>query len=284
MGHGKLRKFRENETFSCLIQPDSSEVLTEKSSNSALVLKDHMMKGHWNEKMFHNDNPIVLELGCGKGEYTIALAERNPDVNYVGVDIKGARLWKGAKYAEENKLPNVAFLRTRIEFIEAFFAGGEVSEIWLTFSDPQMKSENSRLTSPMFLERYRRFLKPGGIIHLKTDSTFLYEYTKAVCEASHLHVLASTSDLYGAHAAAGDCDSSRRPLYSSEFFSICGQAAVDALFEVQTFYEQNFLKQGFKINYIAFNADHEGSYVYPEFDAVKWREAEAPRFLPGSRF
>ncbi len=228
--------------------------------------------------MFHDRNcPVVLELGCGKGEYTVGLAEKNQDCNYIGVDIKGARLWKGAKYATENDLPNVAFLRTRIEFIEAFFAPGEISEIWLTFSDPQMKSENSRLTSPMFLERYRHFLKSGGIIHLKTDSTFLYEYTKAVCAANNLHVLASTSDLYGEGAGDGE-----GAMYSSEYSSVCGKAAVDALFAVQTFYEQNFLSQGFKINYIAFTIDHEGEYVTPEFDTAYWRESEAPRFLPGS--
>lgn len=275
MGHGKLKKFSENETFSCLLQPASEEVLDRRDGEawSPLALKDHPVKGHWNEMMFHGRNcPVVLELGCGKGEYTTALAERNPDMNYIGVDIKGSRMWKGAKYATENNLPNVAFLRTRIEFIEAFFAPCEISEIWLTFSDPQMKSENSRLTSPMFLERYRRFLKPGGIIHLKTDSTFLYEYTRAVCAANGLHVLASTSDLYGAD---------REALYSTEFSSVCGKAAVDALFEVQTFYEQNFLSQGFRINYIAFTIDHDGAYAYPEFDAAAWRAAEAPRFLPG---
>ena len=136
MGHGKLKKFSENETFACLLQPASGEVLDRQAGEfwSPLNLKNHPMKGHWNEKMFHGRNyPIVLELGCGKGEYTTSLAERNPDVNYIGVDIKGARLWKGAKYATETGLPNVAFLRTRIEFIEAFFAPGEISEIWLTF-------------------------------------------------------------------------------------------------------------------------------------------------------
>lgn len=279
MGHGKLKKFSENETFSCLLQPASEEVLEGKEGGAwtPLNLKAHPVKGNWNRMMFHDRNcPVVLELGCGKGEYTTALAERNPDVNYIGVDIKGARLWKGAKYATEHQLPNVAFLRTRIEFIESFFAPGEISEIWLTFSDPQMKSENSRLTSPMFLERYRRFLKPGGVIHLKTDSTFLYEYTKSVCEANALHVLASTSDLYGVENGSG-----REALYSSEFSSVCGKAAVDALFEVQTFYEQNFLSQGFKINYIAFTIDHSGAYVYPDFDAAVWRAAEAPRLLPG---
>lgn len=296
MGHGKLKKFSENETFTCLLQPSSDEVLVRHEtsggdvaggqdggrdfSHTPLLLADHPVKGHWNEKMFHGrDCPIVLELGCGKGEYTIDLAERNPDMNYIGVDIKGARLWKGAKYATENQLHNVAFLRTRIEFIEAFFAPGEISEIWLTFSDPQMKSENSRLTSPMFLERYRKFLRPGGVVHVKTDSTFLYEYTKAVCDANDLKVLASTSDLYSLSDVAG-----RQSLHSSEYSSVCGDSSVDALFEVQTFYERNFLKQGFKINYIAFTIDHSGEYVYPSFDAVAWRVAEAPRFLPGHQF
>ncbi len=273
MGHGKLKKFSENSTFTCLLQPSSEEVLNKEEGKSwaPLDLRDHPIKGHWNEVMFHGRNcPIVVELGCGKGEYTTALAERNPDINYIGVDIKGARMWKGAKYATEKALPNVAFLRTRIEFIEAFFAPGEISEIWLTFSDPQMKSENSRLTSPMFLERYRHFLKPGGIIHLKTDSTFLYEYTMAMCKANGLKVLASTSDLYGSS------------LYNSELSSVCGKAAVDALFEVQTFYEQNFLSQGFKINYCSFVIDKDGSFEYPDFDAAYWRSVEAPRFLPGS--
>lgn len=281
MGHGKLKKFSENETFACLLQPDSSEILAGKEpgaafSHSPLVLKDHPVKGRWNERMFGGrDCPIVLELGCGKGEYTVDLALRNPGMNYVGVDIKGARMWKGAKQATEGNIVNAAFLRTRIEFVEAFFAPGEVSEIWLTFSDPQMKSENSRLVSPMFLERYRRFLKPGGVVHLKTDSTFLFEYTKAVCSANGLKVLACTSDLY-----AGD----RETMRESALASVCGPDAVDALFEVQTFYEKNFLKQGFKINYISFTIDREGDFVYPDFDAAYWRAAEAPRFLPGHQF
>ena len=281
MGHGKLKKFSENETFTCLLQPDSSEILAGKEqgaafSHSPLVLKDHPVKGRWNERMFGGrDCPIVLELGCGKGEYTVDLALRNPGMNYVGVDIKGARMWKGAKQATEGNIVNAAFLRTRIEFVEAFFAPGEVSEIWLTFSDPQMKSENSRLVSPMFLERYRKFLKPGGVVHLKTDSTFLFEYTKAVCSANGLKVLACTSDLYAMD---------REAMRESALASVCGADAVDALFEVQTFYEKNFLKQGFKINYISFTIDREGDFVYPDFDAAYWRAAEAPRFLPGHQF
>lgn len=259
MGHDKLRKFAENETFRCLLQPEASLVL-DKSGNPAdgLRLKDHPVKGRWNETMFATDQPIVLELGCGKGEYTIDLSKRVPDRNYIGVDIKGARLWRGAKTATEEGLPNVAFLRTRIEFIEAFFGPGEVSEIWLTFSDPQLKSENSRLTSPLFLERYRKFLKPGGIIHLKTDSRFLHEYTMAVATENNLSVLASTTDLYGA---------------VPDFIE-----TNEALYEVQTFYERMFLSQGYKITYLSFKIDHEGPYKHPsDFDSDYWRSIEGPR-------
>ena len=257
MGHDKLRKFAENETFSCLLQPSAQELLADGYFN----LRDHAVKGHWNER-FGNSNPIVLELGCGKGEYTIALAERDPGRNYIGVDIKGARLWKGAKYATEHALPNVAFLRTRVEFITAFFAPGEVSEVWLTFSDPQYRSENSRLCSPLFLERYRSFLKPGGIVHLKTDSRFLHEYARAVCTANDLKVLSCTQDLYNQQVEV--------------------QPAVK---EVQTFYEQLFLEQGYPITYLSFVIDHEGAYVSPsdpeEFDSKAWRAAEGPRLLFG---
>lgn len=201
------------------------------------------------------EREICVELGCGKGEYTIDLAKRFPERNYIGVDIKGARLWKGAKYATENGMKNVAFLRTRIEFITALFGKDEISEIWLTFSDPQLKSENSRLSSPLFLERYRSFLKKGGIVNLKTDSRFLYEYTKAVCEENSLEILASTTDLYGGQ---------RLPM--------------DELYEVQTFYEKMFLAQGYKINYLRFRIDHEGPYAHPsDFDAAYWRSVEGPR-------
>lgn len=250
MGHGKLRKFADNETFDCLLQPSSAELL----SDGYFALKDHPIKGNWNTEMFHNPNPIVLELGCGKGEYTIDLAKRKPECNYIGVDIKGARLWKGAKEATRENYPNVAFLRTRIEFINSFFAPGEVSQIWLTFSDPQMKSENSRLSSPLFLERYRKMLVKGGVVHLKTDSRFLFEYTKAVVEQNNLRMLACTDDLYG---------SERLP--------------EPALYEVQTFYEKMFLEQGYKITYLSFVIDREGDYIYPEFDAKHWREIEGPR-------
>ena len=254
MGHDKLRKFAENESFSCLLQPSSQELL----SDGFFSLKDHPVKGHWCERMFDAARPIVLELGCGKGEYTLDLAQRDPSRNYIGVDIKGARLWKGAKEATRRAMGNVAFLRTRIEFITALFAPGEVSEIWLTFSDPQMKSENSRLTSPLFLERYRRILAPGGVIHLKTDSQFLHHYTLAVARKNALRIEACTDDLYG---------DARLPM--------------PELYEVQTFYEKMFLEQGYKITYLRFGIDHAGDYLYPEdpaeFDAKAWREAEGPR-------
>ena len=257
MGHGKLKKFAENETFRCLLQPDASQVLDKVSGSKELRLRDHAIKGNWGREMFGNDHPIVLELGCGKGDYTIALALRHPEINYIGVDIKGARLWKGAKYATEQALPNVAFLRTRIEFIDAFFGPGEVAEIWLTFSDPQLRgSENARLSSPLFLERYRRFLKPGGVVHLKTDSRYLYEYTQAVVKVNDLKIKISENDIYA------NC------------------AAVPAeVTQVQTFYEKMFLEMGLPITYLAFCIDHEGPYAFPgeAFDHDYWLEAEGPR-------
>lgn len=283
MGHDKLRKFAENETFTCLLQPSSAEIL----ADGYFSLRDHKIKGRWNAEMFDAPRPIVLELGCGKGEYTIALAERDPSRNYIGVDIKGARLWKGAKYAETHHLGNVAFLRTRIELINAFFAPGEVDEIWLTFSDPQIRRENARLSSPLFLERYARLLRPGGIIHLKTDSRFLHEYTKAVCRQNGLDVIACTEDLYGDGAISAEpaaeslpensvaeslSDDGAMPTGAVDVLSDAGAmpiGPVDALSdeeamptdpasiplearEVQTFYETIFRSQGYRINYIAF--------------------------------
>ena len=266
MGHGKLKKFAENETFRCLLQPDASSVLAKPEGSKELVLRDHAIKGLWNADMFAKDQPIVLELGCGKGDYTIALARRHPEMNFIGVDIKGARLWKGAKEATEESMGNVAFLRTRIEFIDAFFGPGEVSQIWLTFSDPQLRgSENARLTSPLFLARYSRFLKPGGIVHLKTDSRFLFEYTMSVIRANDLEVLASGVDIYNA------------PLViPSEANESLGD--IDAVFEVQTFYETMFLKMGLPITYLAFRLGERKEFAYPtDFDAAYWREAEGPR-------
>lgn len=285
MGHDKLRKFAENETFSCLLQPSSKELLTDGYAN----LRDHEIKGRWRERMFpHSQAPadggIVLELGCGKGEYTIDLALRDPSRNYVGVDIKGARLWKGAKYATQHSLPNVAFLRTRVEFISAFFAPGEVSEIWLTFSDPQFRSENSRLSSPVFLERYRSFLRPGGLVHLKTDSRFLHEYTKAVCKVNGLELTACTADLYGdvANVAA---DSHVAADFKSAATATTAATAMAEATAVQTFYEKMFLEQGYPITYMAFRLDHDGPFAAPrdpeDFDSDHWRSVEGPRVLFG---
>ena len=299
MGHGKLKKFAENETFRCLLQPDASSVLAKPEGSRELVLRDHAIKGNWNRDMFEKPQPIVLELGCGKGDYTIALARRHPEMNFIGVDIKGARLWKGAKEATEEKMGNVAFLRTRIEFIDAFFGPGEVSEIWLTFSDPQLRgSENARLTSPLFLQRYRRFLKPDGIVHLKTDSRFLYEYTQSVIRANNLEVLASGTDIYHDGIRTGVTLENRRfatpPIQDGPLPLMRPRVAtgfqesplpekdewdIDSIFEVQTFYETMFLKMGLPITYLAFRLAYEGEgFAYPEdFDAAYWREAEGPR-------
>ena len=294
MGHGKLKKFAENETFRCLLQPDASSVLAKPEGSRELVLRDHAIKGNWNRDMFEKPQPIVLELGCGKGDYTIALARRHPEMNFIGVDIKGARLWKGAKEATEERMGNVAFLRTRIEFIDAFFGPGEVSEIWLTFSDPQLRgSENARLTSPLFLQRYRRFLKPDGIVHLKTDSRSLYEYTQSVIRANGLQVLASGTDIYNAPLVIpSETETSPRDpsgLGRSDNTSVISSDAgggvekslqdLDAVFQVQTFYETMFLKMGLPITYLAFRLEHEGEgFAYPtDFDAAYWREAEGPR-------
>ena len=160
MAKNKLKKFAEMETFSNVFQPSA--------------LSQHPIAGRWRADYFHNDRPIVLELGCGRGEYTVGLSRKYPDKNFIGVDIKGARMWAGAKEAETEGLQNVAFLRTNIEFITSFFTKDEVDEIWITFCDPQMKKATKRLTSTYFMQRYQQIMKPNGVIHLKTDSPFLY--------------------------------------------------------------------------------------------------------------
>jgi tRNA (guanine-N7-)-methyltransferase len=189
------------------------------------------MKGKWKEDHFKNDSPVTLELGCGKGEYTIGLAAKHPEVNFIGVDIKGNRIWTGAKEAITRKFGNVAFLRTRIDFIHHCFSANEVHEIWITFPDPQPQKtrERKRLTHMMFIERYRQFLKPGGIIHLKTDSTSLYEYTLRVISDNGLRLLWHTADLYR------NCPPDRRELT-----------------DIKTYYEQLFTSKGEDIKYISF--------------------------------
>lgn len=238
MGKGKLAKFAEMETFKNVFQYPFS------------VISDvpFDMKGHWREQYFHNSNPIVLELGCGKGEYTVGLARLFPQVNFIGVDIKGARMWTGAKLALEQGLQNVAFLRTNIEFIDRFFDKDEVQEIWLTFSDPQQKNVRKRLTSTYFMERYRHFLVDGGIIHLKTDSNFLFTYTKYMVAENYLPLDFSADDLYHETPAV---------LQGSPILTI------------QTYYEHMWMERGLNIRYMRFHLPHEGKLVEPDADIPK---------------
>lgn len=231
MGKNKLSKFADMEKYPHVFQYPYSTVQQENFS----------MKGRWCELFFHNNNPIVIELGCGRGEYTVALAKMFPDKNFIGVDIKGARMWTGATEALSSDLKNVAFLRTNIEIIDSFFGINEVDEIWLTFPDPQMKSFTKRLTSTAFLERYRHFLKKEGSIHLKTDSNFLYTYTQKLIEVNSLPVLCSTVDLYHGNF-------------------------VDHILDIKTYYEKQWLERGIAIKYIHFKLFPVQNYVEPDIE------------------
>ena len=235
MGKGKLAKFAEMETFSIVFQYPFSVV-----DNVPFE-----MKGHWREQYFKNNHPVVLELGCGKGEYTVELARLYPEMNFIGVDIKGARMWTGAKQALEAGLKNVAFLRTNIEIIDRFFAESEVQEIWLTFSDPQMKNAHKRLTSTFFLNRYRKFLVDGGIVHLKTDSNFLFTYTTCMVKENKLPVVFSTEDLY--HTEGLDEETHK-------------------ILSIQTYYESMWIERGLNIRYMKFLLPQQGELVEPEVD------------------
>jgi tRNA (guanine-N7-)-methyltransferase len=228
MGKNKHKRFAENETFALLFQPPFESVFN----------NDFPLKGRWREAFFGNAHPLVLELGCGRGEYTVALARRCPAINFIGIDRKGARLWRGAKTATEERLPNVAFIRTRIDFITSFFAPGEVDEIWITFPDPQPARPRKRLTGGRFLARYARFLKPGGDIHLKTDSRMLHEYTKAVAQHNGLPLHEANSDIYGSGRA-------------------------DGILSIRTHYEQLFLQQGFPITYCRFGLGGKSAFEEP---------------------
>jgi tRNA (guanine-N7-)-methyltransferase len=218
VGKNKLARWTEFGSYNNVIQPEIGEIAG----------KDHPVKGKWNKELFKNENPIVLELGCGKGEYTVGLATNFPKNNFIGIDIKGARMWRGAKTANDQNLPNVAFLRTRIEFITSFFKEDEVDEIWITFPDPHPggRNSNKRLTSPRFLNSYRQFLKDKGLIHLKTDNTELYEFTKKVLDYNNLETILSTNDLYNSHS--------------------------NQILSIKTHYEKIFLAAGMKINYLSF--------------------------------
>ena len=200
------------------------------------------LRGKWNQEYFHNSNPIVLELGCGKGEYAVGLASRFPDKNYIGIDCKGARMWTGATQATAMGLSNVAFLRTDIELINSFFAENEVSEIWITFPDPQMKKVNKRLTGTRFLALYRRVCIDGAEVCLKTDSPFLYAYTGAMVRLNNLDIIADTPDLYG------------------------GDMADDPILNIHTHYENQWIARGLTIKYLVFALRHDGDLLEPEDD------------------
>ena len=223
MGKNKLKKFSEMERIDFVFQYPWA----------VLRQEGFPLRGRWRDEVFHNDKPIILELGCGKGEYTVA--------NYIGVDIKGARMWTGATDAQSRGLKNVAFLRTDIELLPAFFAPGEVDEIWITFPDPQMKKVRKRLTSTRFLELYRQVLKDGGIVNLKTDSPFLYTYTSIMADENRLPVEVSTDNLYASSAA-------------------------DDILKIRTYYEQQWLDRGLTIKYIRFALPAQGELTEPDVE------------------
>ena len=233
MGKDKLKRFAENKTFACFVEPEFEQMFR----------TEHPLKGNWHKEFFKNDNPIVLELGCGKGEYTVALAERNPDKNFIGVDIKGARMWRGAKTATERGMTNVGFLRARIEFITSLFAAGEIAELWITFPDPQLKTRRAkkRLTSPIFLEYYAKLLAVDGWINLKTDSQHLYNYTQAVISEFDLPCEVANNDIYGSGYA-------------------------DEVLSVKTAYETVYLQRGLPITYTRFSLGGKSSFPMFEWE------------------
>jgi len=216
MAKRKLEQFADMDTYSHVFHAPY-EVIKDS---------DFKMKGKWNT-FFKNDNPLIVELGCGKGEYTVGMSQQNIENNYIGVDIKGARMWRGATTVKENSIKNVAFLRSRIDFTEKLFAENEIDEIWITFPDPQREKRRKRLTAPMFIKRYQKVLKNNGIINLKTDSRLMYYYTLELAKSNNFDILVNTNDLYASE-------------YADEKLSI------------KTYYEQMFLDEGKKINYLRF--------------------------------
>ncbi len=234
MGKNKLAKFAEMESYEHVVQAPYHQIV-----NSA-----HPLKGKWASEFFKNGNPLVLELGCGKGEYTVALAEKFPKLNFIGVDIKGARMWKGSKLAFQKGLKNVGFLRTNIEIINKFFGEKEVSAIWLTFPDPQMKKTRKRLTATNFMECYRLMLGDDGIIHLKTDSSFQYQYTLEMVKENGLKIVANTDDLYNSQL-------------------------LDEVLSIQTFYEKQWRERGIDIKYLAFQLNHGEPFREPDVEIEK---------------
>ena len=233
MSKNKLAKFAEMADFANVVQP------------AELMVQNFEYKGKWSSDFFHNDHPLTLELGCGKGEYTVALSAANPERNFIGIDIKGARIWNGAKKALEGNIKNAGFLRTRIDMIDNFFGAEEVSEIWITFADPQPKKQNKRLTSAYFLNLYRKFMKPGAVINLKTDSRLLHFYTLELLKANHIEPIVHTDDLYNS-------------------------PYLDDTLSIKTFYENMFLQEGKKITYLKFILDINKEIVeIPKFEFVE---------------
>ncbi|HCY42791.1 MAG TPA: tRNA (guanosine(46)-N7)-methyltransferase TrmB [Prolixibacteraceae bacterium] len=234
MGKNKLKKFADMATYEHVVQVPFRQLQSE----------EFQFKGKWSRDFFGNDHPVVLELGCGKGEYTVKLAQHFPEVNFIGIDIKGSRMWKGATQAKEMNLKNVGFLRTNIENIRLFFAEGEVAEIWLTFPDPQMKKTRKRLTATNFIESYRRIVGPNGIIHLKSDSNFMYKYSEAMVNENQFVVIQKTEDLY-----------------HSEI--------LNEVLSIQTFYEKQWLDRGLSIKYLSFRLNHGEPLREPDVEIEK---------------
>ncbi|MCQ2199507.1 MAG: tRNA (guanosine(46)-N7)-methyltransferase TrmB [Paludibacteraceae bacterium] len=241
MSKNKLSKFADMDGYPHVFQCPYYQLREEKGGR-------HEMSGKWRD-FFGNDNPIVLELGCGRGEYTVGLAAMYPDKNFIGVDIKGSRMWAGATESLEKGMKNVAFIRTNIEAIDGFFNAGEVSEIWITFPDPQMKKVNKRLTGTRFIQNYQKFLKDNATIHLKTDSQFMFTYTCEMVRSNGFEVLYQTDDLY-----------------NSSFSD-------DKILSIRTYYEQQWLDRGLSIKYIKFAFNPRTEYIEPdieiEFDSYR---------------
>ena len=233
MGKNKLRKFAEMDNNPLVLQYPFSRLQAEGFDSFPL-------RGKWHD-FFKNDNPIVLELGCGKGEYTVGLGQLFPDKNFIGIDIKGARMYSGATEALKKGMDNVAFLRTQIEMLKSFFSPGEVSEIWITFPDPQMKKVSKRLTGTRFMDLYRSLMLPTGVLRLKTDSPFLYSYTKAMATLNGFPIEVDTDDLYNS-------------------------GMVDPILSIRTHYESQWLARGLSIKYLAFQLPHGVDLQEPEDD------------------
>jgi len=234
VGKNKLAKFADMATYEHVVQVPFSQ----------LQSGEFAYRGNWSREFFKNNNPIVLELGCGKGEYTVKLAQHYPETNFIGVDIKGSRMWKGATQAKELNLKNVGFLRANIENIGLIFGPQEIAEIWLTFPDPQMKKAKKRLTATNFISNYRQIMVPNGIIHLKSDSNFMYRYTEAMVAENRFGVIRQTDDLY-----------------HSEI--------LDELLSIQTFYEKQWLDRGLTIKYLSFRLNHTEPLREPDVEIEK---------------